>query len=634
MSKCIIRCGLVVALVLAGCGGEEPVEGVEEEWRAEEPAEPDDPLTAQHVPVTQSDPSVIYPLDWDTTHTSFVNPNIGRRRPRIAGSRKLRRAPQSRRDQRTVQLNDLRLDTRLEGHQFIGLGRGFKSPPGRRTFRADYTDPAPSGDVGPHHYVQVVNDSLAVFDKRGTVLVGPVFAQRLWFGIDHCGDADLSDGVVRFDRLAGDGPERGRWIITYRGVVPARKQDEPRMALGAMERVSTAAQSSSPGALHLPSADKYYQCVAVSATNDPTGSYHRYVFEFDAFNDAPKLGVWSDAYYLTASMSRIVTVDGQEELQPRRARICAMDRQSMVKGAMARMLCFDVESHAKHFADLLPADLDGEMEPPEGSSHYVFSLRQTQAGGRQFYNRIAVWKFDVDWTQTSASTLSGPYEIRVDPFEQAFTVLQKESTPTSSSPRLDPLGYKLTGRAPYRNFGTHQAILLTHSIPTSFSRTDARSSGLRWYELRLKPAPSGGFLPYEHQSGTYAPDGGFRWMGSIAFDKEGGIALGYSFARPIRTGSKEVRLPSLRYTGRTQNCPDGTMARERSLKRGFAPQVASIWATTSSLTIDPVDDCTFWYTGQYMRSGASEATDWSTHIGAFQLPGCLSAPPECKQRNP
>ncbi|KFA88197.1 hypothetical protein [Archangium violaceum] len=616
MRESIIRCGLVVACILAGCGG-----GVEETVAEERrPDEPDEPVTALHVPTTQTEPLLIKAIYRDTTvrtllQLSLVESNIGRPPVYIPTSRP-RREPNSLDIPFMNPLNALKLNGPLPGKQFSGLGRDFRS------FDTEYADPAPSGDVGLEHYVQTVNDSLAVFDKKGTGLVAPMSARNLWLGT-VCEAAALADGMVRYDQLAGSEPGRGRWIITHRGFLaaPVREEDEPRVALGALEPVSTAAMSSGPSALWT-SADKHYQCVAVSETNDPTGRYHRYIFEFEAFNDAPKLGVWSNAYFLTVSMSRR---EG-EVLLPRRARICAMEREKMVKGQAARMLCFDVASHAKHYADLLPADLDGEEPPPAGSPHYVFSLRQTKARSHELYNRIAVWTFEVDWGQPKHSSLTGPFEFRVEPFEQGFLVRQR-----NESTRLNPLGYKLTGRAPYRNFKSHQSILLTHSIPTRIEDGEARGSGLRWYELRLEPASSGQ-LPRVHQSGTYAPGGGFRWMGSIAFDKAGNIALGYSLSIPTATQANPTTLlPSLGYTGRTRDCPAGTMARgEMTLRRGEANQRTLAWATNSSLTVDPVDGCTFWFTAQYMPRSPSSVRDWSTHIGAFQLPGCLNPAPTCQ----
>jgi hypothetical protein len=631
MKQFIIRCGLVVTCILAGCGGEEGVEEVKEEWGQEEPE--DSPVTAMHVPVEQRD-SFFLPFEHHGLTSRPLSelgrgPIIGRRVIRIRVARP-RRTPLNTQTPSKKELNNLDLGNLL-GNQFPGMGRDLDS------FSPPTGQPAPSGDVGPTdtgsiYYVQAVNDSLAVFDTAtGTAMVRPLLAQRLWAGTP-CSTAALSDGAVRYDALGE------RWIITYHGIVngSSSMNQEPRDALGAVEPASTADRAPELHAMW-ENRNRYYQCVAVSATPDPTGFYHRYVATFDGFNDVPKLGVWPDGYYLTTTMS-----SSPDEGTPRRARVCAMEREQMLLGRDARMLCFDVATHAMHYVDLLPADLDVEKTPgvpptgtpPPGSPLHVFSLRQTQprvpmtSRTYDFFNRIGVWKFHVDWAAPDprvSSTLLGPYELRVERFQMGFEVPQR-----GSSVRLDPLDYKLVGRAPYRNFVSRQAILLTHAVPRLAGGAVVPGSGLRWYELELPADPLSGW-PTVAQYGTYAPDAHYRWLGSIAFDKLGNIALAFTI-------SSSSLYPSLRYTGRTTNCdtppPTGTRGtmsrRERTLKAGRVSERSSpMWGTSSTLNVGP-DGCTFWYTAEYRGPGGAAERAWSTHIGAFRLPGCDSpAPGSC-----
>ncbi|MFY0562859.1 hypothetical protein ACN28E_03360 [Archangium lansingense] len=615
MKQFIIRCGLVVACTLAGCGGEEGVEDVKEEWEQEEPE--DSPVTAMHVPVEQRD-SVLVRLD-NLGPTSSVlsmlpNPSTGRRFIQIRTARPRRTVGSRIPTTPKTELNDLDLGN-PRGNQFPGIGRDLGG-----SFSSRFGQPAPSGDVSSDYYVQAVNGSLAVFNTTGRVLVGPIPAQLLWHDTP-CGTSGvmLSDGTVRYDALGEV------WIITYRGVAStSSSSNEPRLALGAVEAASTAGQESEPHEMRA-NHNRYFQCVAVSTTPHPTGVYHRYVASVDGFNEAPKLGVWRDGYYLTGTMH-----SSHLNSTLRRARVCAMEREKMLRGEDAKMLCFNVASHPMHYADLLPADLDVEKPlglppppgrtPPMGSPLYVFSLRQTEPGNPRtsghydFFNRLGVWKVFVDWADPASSKLIGPLELRVDPFPMGVAVRQKGTTQ-----RLDPLDYKLVGRAPYRNFNGRQAILLTHAVPRiARGGGTAPGSGLRWYELELPADPLNDW-PIVAQRGTYAPDANFRWLGSIAFDRLGNIALAF-------TRSSASENPSLRYTGRTTACDTsarGTMSRsEQILKGGNSSQLRTpIWGTTSTLNVGP-DGCTFWYTAEYRGDRQTGDTAWSTHIGSFRLPGC------------
>ena len=171
--------------------------------------------------------------------------------------------------------------------------------------------------------------------------------------------------------------------------------------------------------------------------------------------------------------------------------------------------------------------------------------------------------------------------------------------------RLDSQGDKLIQRLAYRNFGDHESILAEHSIATA-----AHAGGVRWYEFHL----NAGRDPVLFQQGTYAPDGAYRWLGSMAMDRKGDIGMGYSF------GSAE-QYPGQRFAARLESDPKGKLTfHESVLAKGEASQTGSLrWEDYTNIVVDPSDDCTFWFVGDYLHQGAATST---TRIGAFTLPGC------------
>ncbi|WP_309890830.1 Ig-like domain-containing protein [Archangium sp.] len=539
--------GLLAACVLAGC------EGVGEE-KSPTPTE-----STGQVPV-QYGPQVIAPTHWDVSKplrdlpVPPLKPPQARPRPRRYFHQSLRPI----REDPLIQRHPLPWKVPDPLLEMEGMGQDFFGPSG--FFEVDFDAADPAGDVGPHHYLQIVNASISVFDKRGRVLFGPVPTQTLWVDFEGpCSDTNDGDGVVRYDHLAD------RWVVTQ--------------------------LSKDSGS--------FYQCVAVSETGDPTSRYYRYAFQFEALNDYPKIGLWSDAYYMTFNMFSA----GDEP----NARVCALDRARMMKGdGAATLQCFNTGSYG-----LLPADLDGPVLPPPGAPNPIFGLGETST--------LEMWKFHVDWDLPANSSLTGPLTIPVAPFsplcDGEFCVPQRGA----DTAVLDSLGDTLMNRAPYRNFGGHQSVFLTHSV-----WADEDRGGMRWYELRDLESPT------VYQQGTYAPDSHYRWMGSIAADGRGNIALGYSLSSP-------ERFPSIHYTGRRVSDPLGSMARENTLARGRASYGRSEWGDYSSMNVDPVDGCTFWFTSLYINTPASQGRtreeqdpvndDWSTRIGSFRLPGCdLLAP--------
>jgi len=338
-------------------------------------------------------------------------------------------------------------------------------------------------------------------------------------------------------------------------------------------------------------AKPYFQCVAVSRTSDATGAYNRYAFLYGkVFPDYPKMGVWPDGYYETFNM-----FNGNRFIG---SKVCAYDRASMLAGASATQQCFQL---ADSFGGVLPADLDGSTPPPAGAPNYMVNFGA---------NSLNLWKFHVDWATPANTTLSTPVNIAVAAFTPACNgggcVPQSGTTQT-----LDSLADRLMFRLSYRNFGAYEALVVNHSVTVG---GDANPySGVRWYELR-----NPGTTPVVFQQSTFSPDSGYRWMGSVAMDGQGNMALGYSV-------SSATMFPAIRYTGRQVGDPVNTMQAETSIIEGGGSQTQGLdrWGDYSAMTIDPIDDCTFWYTSQYIK--ANGTFNWSTRIASFKFAGCAVA---------
>src|SRR5262249_12148439 len=342
----------------------------------------------------------------------------------------------------------------------------------------------------------------------------------------------------------------------------------------------------------------YLQCVAVSTTSDATGTYNRYAFSYgNQFPDYPKLGVWPDAYYISFNIFN-------NGVQFAGAKVCAYDRTSMLAGAAATQQCFQLSTS---FGGLLPSDLDGPASPPPAGSPNFFLNFGT--------NSLNLWKFHVDWANTANTALTGPTNIAVAAFSAACTggACLPQLGPLE---RLDSVGDRLMYRLAYRNFGDHEAMVVNHSVATGSGNV-----GARWYELRN---PTGSTMaagtPVVFQQSTYAPDSNYRWMGSIAIDKAGNIALGYSV-------SSSTMNPAIRFTGRAPSDALGSMQAENTIINGTGSQNGGLnrWGDYSAMTVDPGDDCTFWYTNEYLKSSGS--FNWSTRISSFKFAACGATSP-------
>ena len=339
------------------------------------------------------------------------------------------------------------------------------------------------------------------------------------------------------------------------------------------------------------SGGSFYECVAVSTTSDATGSYRRFAYQFTNFDDYPKGGVWPDGYYLTFNMFNAA---GTSFLG---SRVCALDRLRMIttSGTPGAMQCFQLTST---YGGLLPADLDGAAAPPSGAPNYALAFDDVNNNG------LNLWKFHVDWTTPANSTFTGPTKITTASFTPACgggTCIPQSGT----TQQLDSLADRLMNRLAYRNLGGTESLVVTHSVTAG-----SAASGVRWYEVR---SPNG--TPSLYQQGTFSPDTSARWMGSAAMDQQGNLLVGYS-------ASSSSLKPSIRYTGRLAGDALGTLQTENTLITGTGSQTGGLsrWGDYSAMTIDPVDDCTFWFTTEYLKANGS--FNWSTRIGSFRFPSC------------
>jgi hypothetical protein len=385
------------------------------------------------------------------------------------------------------------------------------------------------------------------------MLRGPVASTSVFSGAGgrcEAGSAiDHGDTLVRYDQLAG------RWVFL-----------QPMLAA------------------------PYAICFAISDSGDPLGSYHHYQFMRQEFPDYPRLGVWPDGYYVTSSAGDTVV----------QKRACVADRAKMLAGQPATEQCF-----GKSGVNFLnPSDVDGMTPPPAGAPNVLLALGGTQLQSMYDDDGLYAYKFHVDWTAPSASTLTGPTKITVAPYHYLCDGQLTSCVPQrGSSTRLDAQGDKLMQRLAYRNFGDHQSLVITHSV-----NGPASGGGVRWYELRLDGAGN----PYLYQQSTFAPDSSYRWLASAAMDGRGNIGIGYSF------GSTST-YPGQRFAARAAGDPLGMLGfHESVLIDGQASQNGNLrWEDFATTVPDPGDDATFWYMGDYRKAGAQSR---SIRIGSFRVP--------------
>ena len=507
---------------------------------------------------------------------------------------------------------------------FDGLGEGFEGPQGTARFRNPSDN---SLAVGPDHIVQTVNTRMAIFTKKGArfdttgrVLYGPVPTNNVFKGFGDADTVNNGDAVVRYDQLAD------RWLI----VMPIFRRLPPRENEPAAGRSGEPAHRSQPAVEGQPgAAEPLYQpprptpeeeaaaaeareqrrkqgrrrrprneggsfamCYAISTSPDPLGSYYRYQFVRPLFPDYPRPAVWPDGYYVSTST-------GDNVIQKH---AYVVEREKMLQGEAATEQGIIIDG--VNF--LNNADLDGKQLPPAGAPNIMMATGGAQLNNIMEDDGIYVWKYHVDWDDPSKTKLDGPVKIPVAPYHYLCEGQLTECVPQPGTERrLDAQGDKIMARLVYRRIGNRESIVAVHSVKTS-----AGGGGVRWYEFRLDDERNVKL----YQQGTYAPGGFYRWMASPAIDAMGNIGIGYSFGgTPHFVGQ--------RFAGRLSDDPLGLLTlREAVLVEGEAAQMnTKRWEDYAQTAIDPTDDCTIWYVGDYLKKGA---TNYSTRIGAFRMPGC------------
>ena len=504
---------------------------------------------------------------------------------------------------------------------FDGLGAGFVGPQGS----ARLGNPSDNSlAVGPDHIIQIVNTRIAIFTKKGArfgttgnVLLGPVETRTVFKGFGDADTINNGDAVVRYDQLAK------RWLI----VMPIFRRLPNRTNAPAPAQTGGAAVLSWPAVTNQPGkADVFYQpppaapnagesgtnalprgqrgpggraqagpyamCYAVSTSPDPLGSWFRYEFIRPLFPDYPRPAIWPDGYYVPSST-------GDDVIQKQ---AFVVERDKMLKGEDAREQGIILDG--VNFLNC--ADIDGSRLPPHGSPNIVMAAGGTQLKHILDDDGIYVWNFHVDWKNPRNTTLEGPRKIAVAPYHYLGGGQLTSCVPQPGvDRRLDSQGDKIMQRLVYRRIGSQESIVAVHSIATS-----AGGGGVRWYEFRIGKTGKGRELQL-HQQGTYAPEGAYRWMASPAMDASGNIGIGYSFG-------SATDFPGQRFAGRLASDPPGTLTlHEIVLAEGEAAQTNTLrWEDYAQAAVDPSDDRTIWYVGDYLKKG--ERT-YSTRIGAFRL---------------
>lgn len=421
--------------------------------------------------------------------------------------------------------------------------RTFDGPHG-----ADDVYPSDSvGAVGLNHYVAWVNTNLVVYDKTGKPSHPPVPGRSIWSGFSNapCRKQNDGDPIVLYDQFAD------RWVLSQFAIT---------------------------------NGPPFYQCLAVSTTPDPLGPYTRVAYRFEHLNDYGKLGLWSNAYLATFYM--FTDLEHPEWMGPL---ACAIDRNSLLAGRPASMICADLPKDA---LGVMPATIDGRQLPAQTTPGLFVGFGA---------NRLELWELSYSFSKPKQTTISGPRSVAVDDFTQPAGNVDVGT----GAAHLDAVGDRLMYRVPLRVDGEMSTFTATHSV-----QTDAGRVGVRWYEVDLT-----GRTASVRQQGTFAlPDGKSRWLGTIAADRRGNLMLGYSAAG--------VSAPAGLYlSGRTPGYAAGQLGPEVSLVGERKAQVNSDrWGDYSAITVDPSDDCTFWYIGQYTPKTDSDR--WATLITTARFPDC------------
>jgi subtilisin-like proprotein convertase family protein len=447
------------------------------------------------------------------------------------------------------------------------------------------------GDVGPNHYVQCVNLACQIFSKAvPNPSLSAVFTISSLFASlgGECLNTNDGDPIVLYDEQAD------RWQLSQFSVT-----NRP------------------------PS----HECVAVSQTGDPTGAWYLYDFVIpdNYFNDYPKLGVWPDGYYMTAPLFE-GPVFGQG--------VFVMNRAKMLVGdPTAELVFFDLTLAYPGLGRVLPADVDGHS-PPQGTPNYVIGTAADEFGDPA--DAIRIFEVKADFNDVDNSTFTELPSVATAAYDPTFTEVSgncgfaftsrddvEQPPPANCGQRVDTLSGRPMNRLAYRNFGTYESLIFSHTVDVNATPPSAVSghrAGARYTELR-RTLPGGAWAVNEEA--TFSPDAVHRFMPSAAMDGQGNIAVGYT------ASDATTVFPAVRWAGRlATDPPNGLFQGEGIVAAGGRSQTStgSRWGDYSAMSVDPADDCTFWFTQEYYDPVApvpcSATTCWTTRIASFKFPGC------------
>jgi hypothetical protein len=401
--------------------------------------------------------------------------------------------------------------------------------------------------------------NFCIYSKTGTILLGPAAISTIFAGIPApWNGTNNGDPIVLYDQAAN------RWIITEFSLPPGN----------------------------------YAELVAVSQTSDPTGAWYRYVFQFgNKMPDYPKFGIWPDGYYLSVNQFVNGTSWGG-------VGACALERTKMLAGdPTAQMVYFDLGASSDP-ESMLPADWDGTAPPIANEPNYFTYFNDWSSTTEDY---LKIWQFHVDWTTPANSTFSEGYSLVTTSFDsQLCTATRGRCIPQPGTTiKLESLSDRLMYRLQYRNFGGYRGMVTNHTVDVDGNG----HAGIRWYELR-----NTGSAWTIYQQGTYSPDASHRWMGSVAMNTNGDIALGYSVSNSTSV------YPTIRYTGRRATDALGQMTvAEQTIIDGTGNQTGTAcrWGDYSCMSVDPADDQTFWFTTEYIQT--SGTANWKTRIASFKF---------------
>ncbi len=429
-----------------------------------------------------------------------------------------------------------------------------------------YFPPDDNGTAGPNHYMQTINSVYAIYSKTGALVAGPSNLNLLFGNVTGatCNDGDP---IMLYDEQAD------RWLVVEFSICGAND----------------------------------YMLVAVSQTNDPTGSWHRYSFDVDDMPDYEKIGIWQDGYYMATNNSAAGKKD-----------IYVMERNKMLSGLTAQMVGFDNPwrpTTIDGFMCVPPVDNDGTFAPAGSPGLFITINDDAIAGGA---DQLWIYELAVNWTTPTTSTFTRTQQLAVPAFVSDFGANWDNIKQQGTTRELDAIPQVIMNAPQYRNFGTYQTLVCCHTVDVD--NTD--HAGIRWYELRRTTGTWS-----VRQSGTYAPDIHSRWMGSIRLNGQSELGLGYSV-------SSSTLYPGIRYTGQSATAyaaGAGTLdLSEQTVVTGAYSQTSyNRWGDYAGISIDPTDDKTFWFTTEYI--GASQTR--KTRVFSFQV-GTAPAQPDLVTQTP